>query len=81
MRWNSIVPLPRPQRATCRTAHSNVPASSSTNEMMMTAPKVSVAFHTMPPTVGTSENWTTPMASATASSGAAEGPDVDQAER
>ena len=66
MRLNSVRPLPRPQRATCSAAHWNVPASSSTSEMMMTATKVAVAFHTMPHTVGTSLRWTTPVARATA---------------
>jgi hypothetical protein len=51
---NSNRPLPPPQRATCRAAHSKNPASSSSRLMMMTAIKAPVAFQTICQTVAMS---------------------------
>lgn len=43
MKANSLTPLPPPQRAKCKAAHSQKPASSSKRLMMMTATKVWIA--------------------------------------
>jgi hypothetical protein len=66
MSANSMRPLPRPQRATCRAAHLKRPASSSSRLTMMLAMKAAVAFHTLCQTTAMSAHCTTPVARAMA---------------
>ena len=71
---NSLRPSPLPQRATCRAAQEKKPASSRMSEMMMSATKVNVASQTMPHTVPTSLQPTTPVARAMAAPASADQP-------
>src|SRR5690625_703277 len=57
---NSSRPRPLHSRATCRAAQAKKPASSRIREMTISATKVKVASQTMPHTVATSCNCTTP---------------------